>query len=220
MTDGAAALRFLPLGAVSPGERAAFFALYHEALPASERKPDAAILAMAQQADWVVELAIREAEPVGLLVLYRARTQPIALLDYLAVSASARGGGLGSALFARVAALAEGRALLVEVESDGDSGAPDLAQRRRRKRFYARQGCRQLAGLAYRMPALGSETPPPMDLLALTSHDAIARETVHAWLTDIHVHAYGQPADNPLIAQMMADLPARLAFTPLSPAGN
>ncbi len=209
------ALRFQPLGTASPEERAAFFALYHKALPASERKPDTALLAMAQRADCVVELALLGAVAVGFLVLYRAQAQPIALLDYLGVDASARSGGLGTALFARAAALAEGRTLLIEVESDGDIHAPDLAERRRRKRFYARQGCRQIAGLAYRMPAQGTGTPPPMDLLALTAHDLVPRETLRAWINDIHVHAYGQPSDHPLIAHMMACLPERLALEPI-----
>lgn len=212
---GAPALRFVLLRDATPTQRAAFLAIYREALPPSERKPDDAVLAMAERADCVLELAELDGAAVGFLILYRAQAHPIALLEYLGVSASVRSGGLGSRLFARVAALCQGRTLLVEVETDRDPAAPDREQRLRRKRFYARQGCRQLAHLRYIMPTVGDEAPPPMDLLALTDLDAIDRTTISAWIGDLYRYVYGQPQDHPAITQMTEGLPDQLAFQPI-----
>jgi len=209
---GGAALRFVPLRAATPAQRAAFFAIYHEALPPSERKADAAILAQAERADCVVELAELDGAAAGFLLLYRAQAHAMALLDYLGVAASARSGGLGSRLFARIAALSASRTLLIEVETDRETDAPDIDQRRRRKRFYARQGCRQLAHLSYVMPTVGHEAPPRMDLLALTGQDAVERAALQAWLADVYQQVYDQPQGHPMIARMMAGLPERLAF--------
>lgn len=211
----AAPLRFVPLHAATRAQRAAFLSIYRNAIPLSERKTDAAILAMADRPDCVLELAERGGAAVGFLILYRSSTYPVALLEYLGVAASARGSGLGGRLFARVAAHAHGHTLLMEVETDRDTAAPDHAQRVRRKRFYARQGCRQLAQFTYRLPTLGEKAPPPMDLLFLTGRDAVDRATLLAWLTDIYSEVYGRPADDPGIARMMAGLPDQLAFEPI-----
>lgn len=212
---GASPLHFIPLRAASPRQRAAFFAIYHEALPPSERKADAGIMAQAERADCVLELAELDGAAVGFLILYRAHAQPIALLEYLGVAATARGAGLGAQLFARVAALSAGRTLLIEVETDRETDAPDRDQRIRRKRFYARQGCRQLAQLAYVMPPVDTQTPPPMDLLALTGLDTITRATLQAWLSDIYHHVYDRPLDDPMIGRMTGDLPEKLTFRPI-----
>lgn len=209
------ALRFVPLRTATPAQRAAFFGLYHEALPPSERKADAVILAQAERDDCIVELAETDGAAVGFLILYRAQAHAMALLEYLGVAATARSGGLGARLFARIAALSAGRTLLIEVETDREPDAPDIEQRRRRKRFYARQGCRQLAHLVYVMPAVGNEAPPLMDMLAITEHEAVARATLQTWLTDIYRQVYGQPQDDPMIARMIDGLPERLAFQPI-----
>lgn len=211
----APAIRFVPLRNATLLQRAAFLAIYREALPPSERKADDTVLAMAGRADCVLELAEMDGAAVGFLILYRAQAHPIALLEYLGVSASARSGGLGRRVFARIAALTHGRTLLMEVETDRDLAAPDREQRLRRKRFYAQQGCRQLAHLSYIMPTLGDETPPPMDLLALTDLDMVDRATIRAWIGDIYRHVYDQPQDHPAIARMIENLPDRLALQPI-----
>jgi len=211
----ASTLRFIPLRAASSAQRAAFFAIYHEALPASERKADADILTQAGRANGVLELAELDGVAVGFLILYRAQAYPIALLEYLGVAAAARSGGLGARLFAHIAALCVDRTLLIEVETDREPEAPDIAQRIRRKRFYARQGCRQIAHLAYVMPSIGAQAPPSMDLLALTDRVTVERTTLHGWLDDIYRHVYDQPQDDPAVTHMTEHLPDQLAFQPI-----
>ena len=201
------AMRFVRLVDASAGQIAAFHAIYHEALPDSERKPDEAIAALAGRGDYVVELAERGGMIVGFLILYLSAACPMALLEYVGISATQRNGGLGGQLFARAAALAAGRTMLLEVESDraGDAGGADL--RARRKGFYARHGCRQLAGVDYIMPHIGAQKPPAMDLLAFTSLDRVARDTLRAWLADVYRHVYARGPDDPAIDAMVANLP-------------
>ena len=78
------------------------------------------------------------------------------LLEYLAVAANAQGGGTGSALFtASLAAsgMDPGTLLLIEVDSEADTvDAGERAVRLKRKQFYRRLGCLEVAGFDYILP--------------------------------------------------------------------
>lgn len=201
------ALTFLALGEASAADVARFLAIYHEALPASERKPDADIAALASRPDYAVDLLQLGGEVAGFLIVYRAQDHAMSLLEYAAVDATRRNAGLGGVLLDRALHLSQGRAMLVEVDTDRDELAADRALRSRRKQFYLRHGCRQIPGIAYIMPVIGQGTPPAMDLLVSTTDAAIPRAQLRAWLSDIYVHVYGQPADAPAIDQMIATAP-------------
>jgi GNAT superfamily N-acetyltransferase len=180
--------------------------LYEACIPASERKPTAALRAMAGDPAYDLLAADQGGSILGFAVLRRLAAG-IAVLEYMGVAEAARSAGIGRRLFEAAAA---GGTLLVEVESDAEPG-PDLEDRHRRKTFYRRLGCRELAGVDYRMPQLGDEPPPPMRLLLHgEAPPAVARDEAVGWLTAIYRDVYGRPAEDPALVAMIAPLPDRI----------
>jgi GNAT superfamily N-acetyltransferase len=212
VTAGPTEPGFLPLRAASAADSVRFRAIYHEALPPSERKSDAAIAALGDRADYSVELLMLDGDVAGFLIVYRAQDHAMSLLEYAAVDATRRNAGLGGTLLEHALSLSQGRAMLVEVDSDRDALAADHQLRTRRKQFYARHGCRPLPGIDYVMPVVGDGRPPAMDLLVATTQDSIAKPLLRAWLSDIYVHVYGQPADAPAIDRMIAAAPESISL--------
>lgn len=184
---------------------AALLALYHAAIPAEERKPDARIAAMAGDPNQHLLVARAGRRVLGFAILYAGET--LALLEYLAVDAAERGRGTGAAIYRHCRAALPPLPLLVEVESDAKAGEGN-ALRTRRKAFYRRLGCRELKGLAYILP-LGAD-PPAIDLLVDNPADFVPRDTAAAWLTELYTRVYGCNRDDPRLARMIAALPERL----------
>ena len=173
--------------------------IYVDALPAGERKPVAWLRSLATEpsgsaAGSYEVLVAEQNEPVGFAIVFvPVDPADAALLEYLAVAADARGGGVGGRLFAAAIAAAGIRPLLVEVESDD----PDAD---RRRAFYRRHGCRELVGLHYTLPLPGA---PPMGLM-VGGVDVVGRPDLSRWLRTVFADVYGQPRDDPRLATIMA----------------
>jgi GNAT superfamily N-acetyltransferase len=185
--------------------------LYREAFPGNERKPAAFLQQAAARADYEVIHARSGAEFVGFAVLYRSLVHEVALLEYMAIAAAARGRGCGRELYAAIAARVE-EPLLLEVESvlPGESGD---ALRRRRKEFYRRLGCLTVEGLAYSMPRVSDASPPPMDLMIEGFRgNAVPTTVLRTWLEDIYTGVYGRSASDPAIDRMLRPIGATAAL--------
>lgn len=111
-----------------------------EAFPPQERKPFADILAL---------MAAGRYEPLGLFLRGRLMgyaaiwSEPgscCALTDYLGVSASLRGGGLGSDILRRLIARYPDKRIVVEAELPAEDDSAENLLRRRRIGFYVRNG--------------------------------------------------------------------------------
>lgn len=204
-----------PLDASAGGELDELIALYRACIPASERKSDAAVREMGGRGDYRVLVGAGREAILGFAAALRLRAAPVWLLEYMGVDAAVRSGGLGGRLFEAVAAeaAAEGRPLVVEIEAPGGADA-EAQERRRRKAFYLRLGCRTVAGLAYLLP-LGTDPPPPaMELLIRPAAPlaAVAKPELRAWLCAIYPEAYGCTRDDPRIEAMLAGLPDPVAL--------
>jgi ribosomal protein S18 acetylase RimI-like enzyme len=184
---------------------AALLDIYRRAIPRSERRSDEAIAALLDSPAHRLAVADRGGEVVGFYVLFVGGA--VAMLEYLAIRETARGGGLGSALYRHARSAAGALPLLVEVESDRAEG-PERSLRSRRKAFYRRLGCRELAGLRYRLP-LGDD-PPAIDLLVDSPSSGVKKDELETWLREIYTRVYGCAADDPRLAAMLAPLPEML----------
>ncbi len=174
--------------AVAAAER-----IYADAIPAVERKPSAWFGALPGRADYRLLVAERAGGVVGVAVAWESAD--VALLEYLAVAAAARGGGVGGRLVSHALGAA-GRPVLVEVKAD-DADAD------RRRAFYRRHGCRRVAGLRYDLPMPGA---PAMDLLVGNAAD-VSRADLTRWVSMVYADVYGRPRDDPRIAAMVAAVP-------------
>lgn len=110
--------------------------LYLEAFPQSERKPFSVIQKRAANGEMEI-LALREQAFCGLVIT--AVYGDSVLVDYFAISAVMRGGGLGSEALALIRERYNGKKLFLEIERP-DKSLPADDIRMRRKQFYLRNG--------------------------------------------------------------------------------
>lgn len=198
----------LDIDDAAPEDLDALIALYEGAFLPSERKPSAAIRAMAGHRAYRVRVAKVEGAFAGFAILFRFPGGGLALLEYMAVELPHRARSIGQALFHDAAsALAADETLIVEVEADAEPCA-EQADRARRKAFYRRLGCLEIEGLDYRVPLPGD--PPLMNLLVWRHQSpTLDRAALADWLTRLYRDGYHTPADDPRLVAMLAALPER-----------
>jgi len=194
-------------------DRAAFarvVEIYTDSIAASGRKPLDPFRRMLEREDYRFWVAERQGRVAGFAVVFLASDAPVALLEYLAVAEGERGRGTGAALFGAAVDEIErerpGVKILLEVDSDRVA-AEDQDLRRRRLAFYRRLGCRQVEGLAYRLPLPGPQHE--MDLLVWSRSpvQSVARAMLAGWLRLIYRQVYERPEDDPRLGVMTESLP-------------
>jgi len=193
---------FEPLDSAGGSAFEDFYRIYAESIAVPEQKSRDQLAAMIERPDYQVLLARRRGQVVGFSVLFLSREESFGLLEYMAVQAAHRSGGIGAELFRRSREVAGEAPLLVEVDSDRSG---DRAMNHRRILFYRRLGCRFIEGVSYILP-LRSEGPrPEMDLLihAWPAIDRIPKSPVERWLRTMYRDVYGCPPDDPRIALML-----------------
>jgi GNAT superfamily N-acetyltransferase len=220
-----ALLRTVRLHSPDDPRFAQLLAIYTEAHPASERKPVEQLAAMIARPEYLFLVAFSGAEQqdisdridavVGFAIALCLPNTDACLLEYMAIEHDHRNRGIGQLLFREVLARPEiaGRFLLAEVDSD-KLPCPDRAERTRRKAFYHRLGCGEIAGLSYLMPPVSTATPPPMDILVHhpDSPEYLSKNLLKAWLTACYTEVYGMAAGDPRIAAMLCELPESCAL--------
>jgi GNAT superfamily N-acetyltransferase len=185
-------------------------AIYRSSHPASERKPGILLSEMVKKPEYLFIAAILEAQVVGFAISNWFPQSDACLLEYMAITQERRGQGIGKMLFKYLIAMPQiaGRYLLAELDSERPSPG-NHPEEIRRKRFYLRLGCREIAGLRYIMPPVASSTPPAMDIMVYRRNlpTAISRTTLRGWLQSIYVNVYQMREDDPRIAEMLENIP-------------
>ena len=123
--------------AASPLHWLAIYRLYRRVFPRNERKPFGIILSMHRRGKtdvWYYQSGRRFAGFATTI-----NDENLILLDYLAVTESMRGKGVGSRILQQLMEHYSGKGFFVEIESAFEE-APDQAERIRRKQFYMRSG--------------------------------------------------------------------------------
>jgi len=195
------------------------YRIYAESIDPREQKPRDQLAALLGRPDYEILVAKRDGRIVGISVLFVPPVEAFGLVEYMAVDAAERGGGVGAALFRQSREIASTRhagaptALLVEVDSDRvPSPAQELCEKR--QRFYRRLGCLRIEGLSYELPLAIGGVPPPMDLLLHRPPEmkTLAKDTLERWLRSVYREVYGCATDDPRIARMLESVedPVRL----------
>jgi ribosomal protein S18 acetylase RimI-like enzyme len=184
------------------------YAIYREAIPRSEQRPEADFKALFARADYRFVVARMDEQLVGVAVSWAPAHADFWLFEYAAVAPDVRGMQIGSHLLqASMAIIGPHRIALIEV--DADTGSEEQA---RRLRFYQRLGARRLRGLDYILPLDAFGAPPPMVMLALT-HPGVGGVSViilEDWLRRIYYEVYGRGLDDPRLAKMIDPLPDQI----------
>ena len=113
------------------------YRLYRAAFPPEERKPFFVIRRMYRQGRAHVWCIRKGGKLAGMAAT--VNSDDLILLDYLAVSASCRGQGIGSAAMKLLLKAYAGKGLFVEIESTLEE-SPDRTARLKRKGFYQQCG--------------------------------------------------------------------------------
>jgi ribosomal protein S18 acetylase RimI-like enzyme len=184
--------------------------IYMEAHPASERKSAELLSRMLERPNYLFLVAIEKGVVIGFSITLCFSGCDACLLEYMAVDANRRNHGVGQFLFTEVTKRPElsGRFLLMEVDSD-KKPTEDSVDRRRRKNFYRRLGCKEIEGLNYLMPQISVVTPPDMAILAFNKSmpASIELPMLRQWLQCCYVEVYGQGPNDPRIEHMLEKLP-------------
>jgi GNAT superfamily N-acetyltransferase len=154
-------------------------------------------------------LAIQDGLAVGFAIVRVLNAGSAALLEYMAVSPSHRGRGIGRKIFiATTHALnAPPLIFLIEVESDREQ-FPDRALRTGRKNFYRSFGAREISNLNWIMPPVHASLPPAMELMTLgLTASSVSKNQLRKWLTLIYIEVYGQAQIDSRIHEMITNLP-------------
>lgn len=156
------------------------YRLYRAAFPAHERKPFSMILSMRKKGKTDIWCLEKDGRFVGFATTINGNG--IVLIDYLAVSAKQRGRGAGSRALGLLRKQYAGQGVFVEIESVFEV-AKDQKERLKRKRFYLKNGMRELRVLAdvfgVRMELLGWECEMDFE-----RYQAFYRENYSPWAAE------------------------------------
>ncbi|ADP69441.1 hypothetical protein Rvan_0151 [Rhodomicrobium vannielii ATCC 17100] len=186
-------------------------AIYRASIARAEQKPEWMVREMLGDTSRRLLVALDEGRVIAFAICYFAPDDAFWLLEYLAVDANIRSGGVGGRTYdaarALAAEVAPGAPCLLEVDAPR-LGAPDTDDAWRRLRFYQRFGCRRVEGHTYVLPfGLPGEVPPMWLLVdGLKGQESVSADTVAAWLRGIYTGVYAQAADHQLITAMMQPL--------------
>lgn len=160
----------------------------HEAFPAAELKPYAAMAHLCRRGVYHPIGAFEGAALVGYAILWSSPDGHYVLIDYLGVTKDRRNGGLGGEI---LRLLAERYAALdgILVESEAPEGGTTDALRRRRLGFYQRSGFTFLDyecilfSVHYAV-ALCSPNGRGTEAAAMAAHQALYRSQLAPWAYD------------------------------------
>ncbi len=169
----------MELKTTQAGDIPAFRRLYEKAFPKNEKFPFRALLKRFRKGNIEFLSIVDGGMFVGLMIL--AEDSGKALLNYFAIDEANRGKGYGSKALALLKERIGSRELFLDIELVMP-GAPNAAQREKRKAFYLRNGFTE-AGLRFKMFGDSFEM--------LSSGAAMDMDTLRAMLGRI----YGKPAE-------------------------
>lgn len=191
-----------------------FFAIYASAFPLSEQKPKEEISNLLHNTEYTFFLMRDGKEIIGFSIFFTPRQSDFHLLEYMAVSPTARNGGLGSFLFTQsLQKLSERfgvKPLFIEIDSPDDP-MQDQRINRRREDFYRKNGCTKIESFRYIL-GLKSDLPPPsmhMMVYYPTQHE-ISTVFLRNCIEIIYRDVYGRATTDPAITDMFAHLPETL----------
>jgi len=180
-------------GAEELARDSAWWRIYEDSFPASEREPAEVILDSLLRDAGVAFRARSDAGTAGLATTHLLRQPPAVFLVYLAIDRAHRDRGLGGALFAHAWRISaqhlrrrglEPLGMVWEVDPPSAPGASDLDARARRVAFFERCGG-SLLPETYLQPPVDGVAPVAMRLMYLPAEGTglpapeVIRDLIH-----------------------------------------
>jgi GNAT superfamily N-acetyltransferase len=206
---GSGTFEVASLDSVSDDVRSATRAIYEEAFPAHQREPFEDLVASCGDDGHVALVAVDGGQPIGLVSISSLDEVGFLFLEYFAVAADRRGGGIGQALWrATSQALDAPGSIVLEVEDPNEPGidAAETMKRERRVRFWEKVGARVLPVTGYVVPKLGEDGVEPLMLMWISrspGEPEPAGDALRDVVVALYESGYGLDADDPLVARAL-----------------
>ena len=153
--------------------------LYESAFPREERIPWEDLLRLVREMPLEFAEYREGAELLGITIVYpRPR---LSWFWYFAVPEQRRGRGIGQRILAALLARYEGRSAVLDMEDPAQPGAPNAAQRRRRRDFYLRNGFRETGVGKTFGPVAMTILLRGDDTFAMSDYDTLLSEIFRFW---------------------------------------
>ena len=156
------------------------YKLYQKAFPASEKKPFSMILKMHRKGATDIWRFTRNGSFAGIILTINGPEH--ILLDYLAVEASQRGGGIGTEMLQLMRAHYAGKGVFLEIESVYET-CDNQQERLRRKHFYEASGMTSMEVFVWlfgvKMELMGFDCR-----LSYEEYHAFYRDNYNQWAAD------------------------------------
>ena len=159
-------------------------ALYESAFPREERIPWEDLLRLVEEMP--LEFAeYRDGEELlGITIVYpRPR---LSWFWYFAVPEEKRGRGIGQRILSALLVRYEGRSAVLDMEDPAQPGAPNAAQRLRRRDFYLRNGFRETGVGKTFGPVAMTMMLKGEDTFAMSDYDTLLSELRRFWTPPKH----------------------------------
>ena len=153
--------------------------LYESAFPDEERIPWEDLLRLVREMPLEFADYRDGKELIGITILY-PRTR-LSWFWYFAVPEEKRGRGIGQRILTALLARYEGRSAVLDMEDPAQPGAPNAAQRRRRRDFYLRNGFRETGVGKTFGPVSMTMMLKGEDTFAMSDYDTLLSELRRFW---------------------------------------
>jgi len=159
---------------------------------------------------------------IGISLFYVFRSLNIGLLDYLVITPSFRGHGIGKELFnftfeKVVSIISNGIGLLIEIQQENIFDQQEKNIRKNRIQFYSTLGVKLLDKVNYLLPAIHSGTKEEemyLMIKPIKKIDYLSKEQISLYIRKIY-HIVYQYFDNDLIDRTISKMPEKIMLISL-----
>ena len=190
--------------------------ILEQSIQADARLPRSRLVGLLEGHSYRLYACRQQNEVCGAALVYFSADLAFVLLDYLAIDATRRNQGLGSAFFRALADLISREKpgadwLILEAEDDREGSEENRATALRRIEFYRRLGAQLIVNLPYRFPCADGDFLP-MRLMArrLRPGATLSVADITAAMEDTFLHIHGRKREDDLLTWFRANRPTYL----------
>jgi len=189
--------------------------IYVDSIPPTERQPVDLIKERVSKKKERIFVGRSNNEIIFMALLWPIRNTDFLLLDYMAVKEAHRNRGIGTEFIRNIYRLlgVENKRIILEVEDPryGDN----KKVRKRRVRFYTRNGAKKMKNVNYILPPLSGDTPTRMIIMMLSPYDEnrLSGRLVRKIITRIYKEVYGRDNNDSFLNLFINDVPSSVELT-------
>jgi hypothetical protein len=183
--------------------------IYVDSFPPNERHSLEVIRQRVTNKESRLFVGVDQNEVVLMCLIYNLSSAEFLLFDYMAVSATKRGLGVGSLFLQFIRSHFKLTAKYMVLEVENPAHGDNREEREKRVAFYKKNGAKLLAGVRYILPALDNTTPTEMVLMVMPEYPGgtISGSTIKRLIATIYAEVYNRPAHDPLLQSFIETVP-------------